>query len=56
MPVEPVGEGRILALNVPADLEVASRAAAVPHVRHLIRPYRLRTAPLQTAAPGAVGP
>ncbi|MFH8624072.1 hypothetical protein ACH4A8_19575 [Streptomyces vietnamensis] len=99
MPVEHAREGRILALSVPADLDVASRAAAALHVQGLVlayrprgvrlhmasgpasgasvsvlarvrrlcedldialtltdRPWTVHTPPVQTAAPGAVGP
>ncbi|MFE5913964.1 hypothetical protein ACFQ6B_33445 [Streptomyces wedmorensis] len=49
MPVEYAHEGRILALSVPADLDVASRAAAALHVQGLVLAYRPRGVRLHMA-------
>ncbi|MFI2735487.1 hypothetical protein [Streptomyces sp. NPDC018711] len=53
--VEHADEGRILALNVPADLDVPSRAAAALHVQRLLLAYRPRGVRLHMAGGPASG-
>lgn len=50
MLVEHADEGRILALNAPADLDVPSRAAAAPHVRRPLLADRPQGVRLHLAA------
>ncbi|MFF0561763.1 hypothetical protein, partial [Streptomyces sp. NPDC004266] len=54
MSVEHADEGRIPALYVPADLDVASRAAAALRVQRLVLAYRPRGVRLHMA-PGPAG-
>ncbi|MFJ3766280.1 hypothetical protein ACIPQJ_00015 [Streptomyces sp. NPDC090082] len=51
MPVEHADEGQVLALHVPADLDVASRAATALHVQRLVFAYRPRSVRLHVARP-----
>ncbi|MFB7234983.1 hypothetical protein ACFCXK_09425 [Streptomyces sp. NPDC056269] len=49
MPVEYADEGQVLAVNVPADLDVAARAAVALHVQRLVFAYRPRSVRLHVA-------
>ncbi|WP_063782233.1 hypothetical protein [Streptomyces vietnamensis] len=55
MPMEHAREGQILALSVPADLDVASRAAAALHVQELVLAYRPRSVRLHMTSGPASG-
>ncbi|WP_369149131.1 hypothetical protein [Streptomyces sp. R44] len=50
MPLQHAYEGRILAVIVPSDLDVASRAAAALHVQGLVLAYRPRGVRLHMAS------
>ncbi|MFB6633619.1 hypothetical protein ACFCWY_27385 [Streptomyces sp. NPDC056362] len=51
MPVEHADEGQVLAVNVPADLDVASRAAVALHIQRLVFAYRPASVRLHVARP-----
>ncbi|MFF3775817.1 hypothetical protein [Streptomyces sp. NPDC002232] len=51
MPVEYADEGQVLAVNVPADLDVAARAAVALHVQRLAFAYRPQGVRLHVARP-----
>ncbi|MFJ3770014.1 hypothetical protein ACIPQJ_34060 [Streptomyces sp. NPDC090082] len=55
MSVEHAHDGPVLALNVPSDLDVASRAAAALHVQRLLLAYRPRGVRLHMPSGPATG-